>query len=518
LTIEANSVASGAGEESYHTTSDGLFLGASDFSSAPFSVSMAGALKATSADISGKITATTGEVGGWTILSSTLSSTNMVLDSGNERISVGASSPLLIDGANKKIESSNYVSGIFGSGFHLDENLFEVGNIACRGLIRTAVFQKDAVNVMGGNFVVLDGDVLDADMTALDASTMTTKANTTFAVGDILRIKDGIDDEWLEVTNIASAPTYTVTRDKASSYDPDNNPAWQKGVTIVNYGQSGEGGVYMTASDSNAPYISIFDHAGSPWTTINTRLRLGNLNGYLGYSSNLYGIGIGTTGNSMSYDVSNGLRITGTITGGTVQTATTGERVVMTGNKIYTYDSDNNITSYLNGDGANASLLYLRNINSSVVPLRVDNEKNGNDAFNVYNSTATTGYGILVGLLNAGGGGTGQKILHAGTSGYGLYIENSNASFTGNTLYVKQAGVNASAMVSEATGGACYSAVQNTAVSTNFKKIFTFGSTMWWSNGVTPNGALSGTAGDFCVNCDSGKMYYCTGTTNWTAM
>lgn len=41
---------------------------------------------------------------------------------------------------------------------------------------------------------------------------------------------------------------------------------------------------------------------------------------------------------------------------------------------------------------------------------------------------------------------------------------------------------------------------------------------MWMSDGTTPNGALSGTAGDICINCDSGKTYYCTGTTSWTAM
>jgi len=42
--------------------------------------------------------------------------------------------------------------------------------------------------------------------------------------------------------------------------------------------------------------------------------------------------------------------------------------------------------------------------------------------------------------------------------------------------------------------------------------------TLWVGNGTnSPNGSLSGTAGDTCVNCDSGKSYYCTGTTNWTA-
>jgi hypothetical protein len=143
---------------------------------------------------------------------------------------------------------------------------------------------------------------------------LVTKGNTTFAVGDILRIKDGIDDEWLEVVTVTDSKHYYVTRDKAGAYGANANPTWKKGASVVNYGQSGDGGIYMTASETNAPYLSIFDHAGSPWTTINTRLRIGNLNGYLGYSTDLYGIAIGETDKYLKYDPTNGLVIKGNIT------------------------------------------------------------------------------------------------------------------------------------------------------------------------------------------------------------
>jgi len=291
---------------------NGLWLGNADFSSAPFRVSLAGALVATSAEIEGKITATSGEIGGWDIGATTLSATSITLDSGNEKITVGASNPITIDGANKKIESDNYVSGYAGSGFYIDEDKAEFGNIACRGLIRTSVFQKDVISAMGGNFMVLDSDVLDADMTADDDSDLTTKGTTTFATGDILRIKDGTDDEWLEVTAV-NGNTYTVTRDKAGAYGADDNPVWKKGATVVNYGQSGDGGVYMTASESNAPYLSVFTHSGSPWTDLTTRLRIGNLNGYLGYTSDKYGIGIGDTNYYLKYDPTNHLQIKGNV-------------------------------------------------------------------------------------------------------------------------------------------------------------------------------------------------------------
>jgi hypothetical protein len=318
------------------------------------------------------MTATSGTIGGWTLGATTISATSITLDSGNQRISVGATSPILIDGANKKIESSNYVSGYAGSGFHIDENLMEVGNIACRGLIRTSVFQKDVISTVGGNLMVLDGDVLATDMTAADNSTMTTKATTTFAVGDILRIKDGTDDEWFTVTNIASAPTYTVTRDCASDYASNSNPAWSKGATIVNYGQSGDGGLYMTASESNAPYLSVFTHAGSPWSDITTRLRIGNLNGYLGYTTDLYGIGIGDSTHYLKYDPTNHLRIRGDIdasiiTGGTIRTAASGVRIEMTGSgtdynfNVYDVDEGSTLTIATNS----AAVGYIQAIEVS---------------------------------------------------------------------------------------------------------------------------------------------------------
>ena len=240
----------------------------------------------------------------------------ILLDKETSSIRLGPTSAdyLILDGVNVQTRSSNYASGVFGSGFLLSPDLLEVGNIACRGIFRTACFQKDVVSAIGGNLAVLDADVLDVDMTALDACNLSIEGNTTLAVGDILRSKAGISDEWMEVTDVSSAPIYVVTRDKAGSYAADNNPAWTKGAAVVNYKQSGSGGVYLTASDSNAPYISVFTHAGSPWSSLSTKVRLGNLNGFLGYATDLYGIAIGEAEKYLKYDPTNGLRIKGTIT------------------------------------------------------------------------------------------------------------------------------------------------------------------------------------------------------------
>lgn len=317
---------------------NGLWLGHTTFASAPFRVSLAGALVATSATITGAITAESGTIGGFTIGASALtagggasavgmapasypfyaggttasSAPFRVSNTGLVELGDSGSTYLLLDGPNVKIESSDYSSGIAGAGFHLSASLLETSNIACRGIIRTAVFQKDTISAVGGNiFVTKSADVLATDMTALDASTLTIEGNVTFEVNDVLRIKDGTEDEWLLVTNIGSAPTYTVTRDQNSDYSADDNPVWTKGATVVNYGASGAGGIFITASETNAPYIKIFTHAGAPWTTITTYARIGQLNGDYGFSSSTYGIGLGDYANNvyLTYDTASNVLV-----------------------------------------------------------------------------------------------------------------------------------------------------------------------------------------------------------------
>ncbi len=262
------------------------------------------------------------------------------------KVRVGTGTYIDIDGANARVRSSNYVTGAMGAGVTLEPDLLEVGNIAARGEFRSNVFQKNTVSTVGGNLLVVGGDVLAEDLTASDADGFTriteagdtriteagdtrvteggykdfhTGGSETFSVGDILRIKTGGNDEWLEVATVTSSSQYGVIRDKAGDYTSNSNPVWQKGTAIVNYGQSGDGGVHMTASETNGPYTSIFTHTGSPWSSLTTRLRIGNLNGYLGYTTDKYGIAIGETSKHLKYDPTDGLILKGPgITSGTL--------------------------------------------------------------------------------------------------------------------------------------------------------------------------------------------------------
>ena len=117
--------------------------------------------------------------------------------------------------------------------------------------------------------------------------TLTISGDETFSVGDFLRIKNSENDEWMEVTAV-DGNTYTVTRDMAGSYASNSNPAWKKGTSIANYRSSGNGGIFLSASAGNSPYIDFITHAGAPWTTTTVKTRLGNLDGIAGCSG--YGI------------------------------------------------------------------------------------------------------------------------------------------------------------------------------------------------------------------------------------
>ena len=275
----------------------------------------------------------------------------ILLDKTNTLMRIGATSGeyITVDGdygGVPAVVTSNYVSGFMGAGLLLKSDLLEVGNIAARGIIRTSVFESNSVSVhSGSDITVKGGDVLAEDMSADDADTftrvtttgdtrvtttgdtrilagvgsLTIEGNDTFAAGDILYIKEGLDAEWLEVLSAALAPTYGVLRDKAGDYADGSNPAWTKGATVVNYGQSGDGGIYITASDTNAPYLSVFTHAGEPWDTITTHIREGNLNGYAGYETDVYGWAAYIDANNfIKIDPVNGIRMSGeiTITGG----------------------------------------------------------------------------------------------------------------------------------------------------------------------------------------------------------
>jgi hypothetical protein len=278
--LTAGTTTNGTGMSIAGGATPAFWAGNTTPASAAFRVYQNGNLNASAATISGAITATSGVIGGWSINDQTLVSDglNITLDASNNLIYVG---DIHLHGDLAEIHSNDYHSGI--SGFKLSADYLEVNNINARGMIRTAVFQKDMISVVGGTVMVLPGDILAEDMTA-NGTTLVASGTHTFELNDVIRIKDGTDDEWLYITNVSSAPTYTVQRDLAGVYDPNVNPTWKKGSSIVSYQGWSEGGIKLTSTETNAPYLSVFVRPADttyPYSNggLIEKARLGNLTG-----------------------------------------------------------------------------------------------------------------------------------------------------------------------------------------------------------------------------------------------
>ena len=112
------------------------------------------------------------------------------------------------------------------------------------------------------------------------------------------------------------------------------------------------------------------------------------------------------------------------------------------------------------------------------------------------------------------------------TTGNALRIEGADALTSGDLVSLESdsADVSARALLkmhnnnTAATGVVPLEIIQDAPTSTNYKKIASFaGVSLWISDGTTPNGNLSGTAGDVCFNGASSQIFFCTGTTSWTS-
>lgn len=159
-----------------------------------------------------------------------------------------------------------------------------------------------------------------------------------FLVGDILRAKvwngTSLIDNWLRVEGVtnpgASAGYYSyfVSRMYGTA---GLIPA---GTAIVNYGPSGSSFISLSSDGAigAAPNITIGKHTGQPWLTSTTLVKLGNLNGDYGITSNLYGFGVGdySGGNYLKYNATDGL-VLKTANGGV---SIDGSGVVITGGPL----------------------------------------------------------------------------------------------------------------------------------------------------------------------------------------
>ena len=181
------------------------------------------------------------------------------------------------------IGSTLFVSGPLGKGWNISNTgTAEFQDITTRGVIRTSVFEKDTISAVNGTVLVSKSDVLGTDMTALDSSSLTISGQSSFVNNEVLRIKDGTDDEWMLVTDASGAPTYVVTRDLAASYAPNTNPIWKKGTAVVSMGVgtgAKTGFVLLDASSSYSPFVDVYGRNSNTYSDYTLHGRFGWLKG-----------------------------------------------------------------------------------------------------------------------------------------------------------------------------------------------------------------------------------------------
>ena len=276
----------------------GLWLGATEYTDAPFKVSPAGALTATSGAIAGfTLSVSDGLYAGavatrvqmkpgagfWAGATAIGDAPFSVTEAGVLVASSGTVGGCVL--GSTAIGSTVFVSGPLGSGWQISNaGTVELQDALIRGILHAVVFEKDTISAVNGLMLITKADALSSDMTAADASTVTITGETTFVANEIIRIKDGTDDEWMLVTNVGSAPTYTVTRDLAGDYGADANPIWTAGTAIVSMGVgTGDktGFVLIDSSSANSPFIDIYGRNSNTYTDYTLHGRFGWLKGVI---------------------------------------------------------------------------------------------------------------------------------------------------------------------------------------------------------------------------------------------
>jgi hypothetical protein len=254
----------------------GIQMGDSTFDDAPFSVTNVGYLKSTS-----------GEIGGWGITSTAISSSNLIIHSSG------------------RMETANFASGLKGWRISaVDNGSAEFEEVTIRGTLKTAVFEKESVNAVGGQLYVANSTTITGSGTVSASNATMSVVNVTgFAQNEVLSAKKvsntGFATEYILVQSAsrddpASEDNYSgklfVTRgysggtsgDSGSLGDsPSTAQDFEPGQVIVSTGKIDTGFIRLNANpnDSATPYIDIVERTGSGVYDIELKARLGDLSG-----------------------------------------------------------------------------------------------------------------------------------------------------------------------------------------------------------------------------------------------
>jgi hypothetical protein len=357
------------------------------------------------------------------------------------RIEDSAGAALLLVQEDGDLESGaiGFVSGLSGWQITAAGNA-EFDNLVARGEFHASVFVMDEFLVHNGTSVLVKsgGRLLNAatSLTTATTHTRTTAASDTrttaaldtrvalsisftidmedpetghaqlFSVGDILRVKDwtgsAVYDNWLIVTSIIDNTTYFSYVVYKVSGTATTLP---KGAMVVDYGQSGDGGIISTAALSGAPYQDVFSINSTPWASgITGHLRTGKITG-VGSAVGTWGLIGGTDLSDTSLDAA--------------QFEISDSGVYLHNIDVAIYDSSNNQRVSLTSGG--------------VLKLGTDVGATATTGFSFdpVGNTVTIGSASYTGTVTIYGGGTFTGALSAATGSFSGAITASSGSISG---------------------------------------------------------------------------------------
>jgi hypothetical protein len=181
--------------------------------------------------------------------------------------------------------------------------------------------------------VVSNSSVLASNVLSTD--TTITVEDSVFSVDEIVVLKDGINEEHLLITDISSAPTYTVTRDWGDQYlSGETLPTWNSGTAVVGQGKGASGDltgyVVIDSVSQYSPFVDVVNRNSTTYNDTTLEVRMGNLAGVTDadFGGGLSGFGLYATN----------VYLKGSLFAPEIKTAISGRRIELNTDGLFAFD------------------------------------------------------------------------------------------------------------------------------------------------------------------------------------
>lgn len=396
---------------------------------------------------------------------------------------------------------------------------------ASRTVTMTGVGGSNVLTITAGDVVLSDGSltITDADNAAtfaltnntITSSDLFTITSTSLTTGNgILFTANGVTSgNMLSLVTTAagfSTGNYILVNDGTERFAVKAD-----GAVVITQGVAASVALTATGIQTSAAMVSLTNTGVFTGTGLVTVVA----------NSATTGTIVSITANGLTTGIGQLITSSGTMT-------TTGSLLTLTGNSATTAAG----LFRVNANGLTSGIAAVITSSATAITgagrlLRVDHTgATGTSATLSEFASAANDETTILKVTASAALAAGKAVVISGaavTTGILLDISDNTAQTTGTAVNIitnsadtgTRTLLNVKQDHASATGTTVLALTQDAPTSTNFFKVMTMnGVTLWAGNGNTPNTALTGTAGDILFGGDSGKAYYCTGTTSWTAL